>query len=274
MIMTLVHTSLDVFTFLRDNQVTSTPSDVTTSSSSLTDPSAPVTIIADDIIITSSSEVSSITNVVMTSRPVTTATAADATALNVSDTASDDNVTQSMSTDQQHTTNDNDTTINTASPSVLHSDNSTDGLSNVNSDNGHNSSSMNTTEGSGDLEVSTPNNNSNITMETSHVNNTEEDYDSGEEEMFTDSLPTHQPPLATAGQQQKSSVLIRLSNRIKELEVNMSLFGDYLERVRTRYVSNQIIKYTQLYLVNCNLSTQLNFENSVLGYKIYHPHTT
>ena len=232
-----MHTSLDVFTFLRDNQVTSTPSDVTTTTSSLTDPSVPVTIIADDIIITSSSEVSSITNVVMTSRPVTTA-------LNVSDNTSDDNVTQSTTTDQQHTTDDNDTTINTASPSVLHSDNSTDGLSNVNSDNGHNSSSMNTTEGSGDLEVSAPNNNSNITVDTSHVNNTEEDYDSSEEETFTDSLPTHQPPLATAGQQQKSSVLIRLSNRIKELEVNMSLFGDYLERVRTRYVCDHFILNT------------------------------
>ena len=98
---------------------------------------------------------------------------------------------------------------------------------------------MNVTEGSGDPEVSTASNSSdNITL-TSHVNNTDEDYDNGEEETFTDSLPTHQPPLAgtVAGQQQqKSSVLIRLSNRIKELEVNMSLFGDYLDRVRTRCV--------------------------------------
>ena len=97
-----------------------------------------------------------------------------------------------------------------------------------------NASSVNITEGSGDPVMPTPTNTSDIATVMSHGNSTEEEYDNGEEETLTDSLPT-QPP--TAGQQQqKSSVLIRLSNRIKELEVNMSLFGDYLERVRTRCV--------------------------------------
>ena len=94
----------------------------------------------------------------------------------------------------------------------------------------HNSSNVT----SGDSVMPTPTNTSDDVIVTSHSNGTEDEY--GEEETFTDSLPTHQPPSAVAGQQQKSSVLIRLSNRIKELEVNMSLFGDYLERVRTRCV--------------------------------------
>jgi len=71
-----------------------------------------------------------------------------------------------------------------------------------------------------------------------------------------DALPTQQPPVAATGQQ-KSSVLIRLSNRIKELEMNMSLFGDYLEQFRTRcvcmYVRMWGMCFTILWLIVLSL---------------------
>jgi len=68
-----------------------------------------------------------------------------------------------------------------------------------------------------------------------------------------DALPTQQPPVAATGQQ-KSSVLIRLSNRIKELEVNMSLFGDYLEQFRTRCVQLYVcLRIQYVYMGNVPL---------------------
>ena len=204
--------------------------------------------VTDSVITTSSSDPSSVTNTLITNKPIATATAADTTAntiSDISDTTSTDNLTQSTSIIQQHSTN-NNTVVDVDSPAL---DNSSDGSHDASSIKTDNTSAVNATgEGSGDPEMSTTsssNSSDNITTLTSHVNNTDnEDYDNGEEETFTDSLPTHQPPLAgstAAGQQQqKSSVLIRLSNRIKELEVNMSLFGDYLDRVRTRCVHHVI----------------------------------
>ena len=197
-------------------------------------PSSSITMaehVSTDAIITTSSSSSSsysfITDTLLTS--TTDNTAVTATVSNVTNTTHSDNVTHSTSS--VHTAT-GDHTVAT-DPTVLDNNSgTTDGSHDA--DNAHNGS-VNATEGSGDPVMPMPTNTSDDAMVTSH--GTEEEYDNGEEETFTDSLPTHQPPLTIAGQQQqKSSVLIRLSNRIKELEVNMSLFGDYLERVRTRCV--------------------------------------
>lgn len=235
--------------FLRDTPIAASSDIIPTSSSSSTTLTDAVSSVTDSVMATSSSDPSSsVTNTLIANKPVITATAADTTAntiADISDTTSTDNLTQSTSIIQQHSTNDN-TVVDIDSPAL---DNSSDGSHDASSIKTDNESAVNATgEGSGDPEMSTTsssNSSDNITTLTSHVNNTDnEDYDNGEEETFTDSLPTHQPPLAgstAAGQQQqKSSVLIRLSNRIKELEVNMSLFGDYLDRVRTRCVHHVI----------------------------------
>ena len=184
-----------------------------------------VSTLSDVIVTTSSSVHSSIIDTIISSTPDDNVTT---TVSNVTNTTHSDNVT--YSTSSLHTTGDHTVVANPSVPDNTATESSHD------ADNAHHNSSVNATEGSGDPVIPTPTNTSDDVMVTSHDNSTEEEYDNGEEETFTDSLPT-QPPLTIAGQQQqKSSVLIRLSNRIKELEVNMSLFGDYLERVRTRCV--------------------------------------
>ncbi|XP_065901010.1 SUN domain-containing ossification factor-like isoform X2 [Dysidea avara] len=96
------------------------------------------------------------------------------------------------------------------------------------------------TSGSGD-QITTSTNSSATPTPLNHTSNgsnvTSDEYFDGLS-VDDDTLPTQQPPVAASGQQ-KSSVLIRLSNRIKELEVNMSLFGDYLEQFRTSLKRNK-----------------------------------
>lgn len=171
-----------------------------------------------DVIHTTSYTVHSITDTIVSSIPDDNVTT---TVPNVTNTTHSDNVTHSTSS--LHTTGDHTAVPSTLENGTVESSHDID-----------NASRVNVTKGSGDPVMPTPTNTSDVAMVMSHSNSTEEEYDNGEEETFTDSLPT-QPP-AAGQQQQKSSVLIRLSNRIKELEVNMSLFGDYLERVRTRCV--------------------------------------
>lgn len=232
--------------FPRNNSLTATSSHITQttslSSSTSADHHGLVSIVTDTSIITTSSsiELSPITDVTATSTPVTTVTADNDAASDVTNTASSDDSVVPSASSVQH---DGDSrTSHESVPSVLtNSSTSTEGSRDVSSveddDTNHNSNnSVNTTEGSSDPVTPTNSSSNNVTV-TSHGNNTDDEYVNGEDETFTDALPTQQPPLSTSGQQQqKSSVLIRLSNRIKELEVNMSLFGDYLERVRTRCV--------------------------------------
>ena len=176
------------------------------------------TPLTTDVIPTTSYTVHSVTDTIVSSTPDDNVTT---TVPNVTNTTHSDNVTHSTSS--LHTTADHTVVPSLPDNATMESSHDVD-----------NASSANITEGSGDPVMPTPTNASDIAMVTSHSNSTEEEYDNVEEETLTDTLPT-QPP--TAGQQQqKSSVLIRLSNRIKELEVNMSLFGDYLERVQTRCV--------------------------------------
>ena len=209
--------------------------------------------LVDSVITTLSNEPSLIIDSLITNTPVTIATATStATITNMSHdtttttTATVDDITHSTSTVQQN--NNNSTDVD--SPAVLgnnatdatsgsHDAESHDANSTMNNGGPHNNSLGNITEGSGDP-VHTNNIRDNNTV-TSHTNGTneEDDDDSTNGDEFADLPTTHQPPLTIAGQQPKSSVLIRLSNRIKELEVNMSLFGDYLERVRTRCICNR-----------------------------------
>jgi len=216
-------------TFLRNSDpLTTVLSEVTPTSSVMEETSSVSSLVTDVTITTSSSEASSITNSIATS-PSLVSNDTNVTSL----AGNSDVVLHSTSlTIQQH--KDDIATMDGPPPSLT---NQSDGSHDINPMKNNNSNnSVNITEGSGDTVMSLPINSSD---NTSQVNNTEEYYDNsnGEDETFTDSLPTHQPPSPITGQQQqKSSVLIRLSNRIKELEVNMSLFGDYLERVRTRCV--------------------------------------
>lgn len=63
-------------------------------------------------------------------------------------------------------------------------------------------------------------------------------------ESFADPVVPATPTLVTNGngvhmsqpREKEKSVFLRLSNQIKELEMNMSLFGSYLDQISTRYV--------------------------------------
>ena len=170
------------------------------------------------VVVTTSSEQSSVTDILVIATPSDTLSVTDTTLRDNTTATSVHTASNTTTSDLANSSTSNNTAVDSSSYDV----------------NAHRNSSDVT---SGDPVMPTPTNTSDDVI--SHSNGTEEEY--GEEEAFTDSLPTHQPPSAVAGQQQKSSVLIRLSNRIKELEVNMSLFGDYLERVRTRCVINCVI---------------------------------
>lgn len=105
-------------------------------------------------------------------------------------------------------------------PSITQGNNDTEPLTNSTN------AQTNITNSSSTVTVPSQTNNisNNVSTNNSNINSTNSNSTVGDESGTNNGSP------------REKSVFVRLSNRINNLELNMSLFGSYLEQISTRYV--------------------------------------